>query len=607
MLPFYLNPPDPTHFISEPWIVLDFETTNIDKGDSRNPLNRIVTTGIMREGHRAQVVDFDAGRLIPNRCLLVAHNAKFELGWLIRAGYDLSNVLVWDTMLAEYVIHGNKTVPLDLDSIAQRYGLAGKEKFVDACISGGVCPSEIPRHFLDRRVLTDVEQTSFIFQKQRELMRDMGLLPVMLTRAATTPVLAYIEREGMCLDPKRVKLAYDMTTQELAGVEDRLAAITGGINMRSGKQVAEFLYDKLGFDELRDRRGNPLRTNGGARRTDKDAISMLKPTNAAQRQFLELKAKQAKLAHTLSSSLAFFQGVCEEYDGRFLGNFNQCRTKTHRLSSSGYKLTFRDGETRGVQFQNMERIYKMLFRPRGEGYIMVEADGSGLEFRIAADLCHDEQARADILNPDHDPHTFTATVINKVLPDAVSKAMRTAAKRHTFKPLFSTGKSGSPDEVAYYQEFKRRYAGITQTQEAWIAEVMRTGKLRIPSGLICYWNLKMTHSGFIEGSNEVRNLPIQSFATADIIPISLIYLFWRCRWTVDARLVNTVHDSVVAEVAIADVPRYKELVVQAFLKDTPAYLKKVYDHDMFVPLGVGITAGPYWGEGDEESIEATEV
>jgi len=608
MLPFYLNPPDPSHLLSEPFIVLDFETTNTDHGDSRTPENRIVLAATAPEGHEPRLVDPRRPHMIPQRCLLVAHNAKFELGWLLRMGYDLTNVLVWDTMIAEYVLNGNQRKPLDLDSVAKAWEMQGKEPVIDALMKGGVCPSDMPIHFLERRVLLDVKTTRDLFLEQRAEIKSKGLLPVMFTRCIATPVLAYIEREGMTLDPARVREDYNKTQQELTEVEAELSALSGGINMRSGPQVAKFLYETLGFQELTDRRGNVLRTAGGKPRTDKEALAALKPTTVQQKRFLGLRQKHAKLAHTMSSSLSFFQGVCDEYGGRFMGNFHQTRTKTHRLASSGRKLAFADGTARAVQFQNMERGHKRLFKPRDDGYVMVEADGSGLEFRIAVDLARDQQGLEDILNPDHDVHTFTATVINGCPAEEVTKEMRTAAKRHTFKPLFSTGNSGSKAEVRYYQEFKNRYAAITALQDKWIGDVMRTGQLTLPSGLICYWQLKMTHTGYVEGSNEVRNLPIQSFATADIIPVSLVFTFWRSRYTVAARLVNTVHDSVVAEVAEEDVARYKDIIVKSFLQDTPQYLKDVYRHSMFVPLGVGITVGPHWGEGAEESITgSTEV
>lgn len=609
MLPFYLNPPDPKHLLSEPYLVLDLETTNKDKGDSRTKENRIVMAAACREGHGATLFTAQEAaveKMIPQRCLLVAHNAKFELGWLIRLGYDMTNVLVWDTMLAEYVLHGNQKVPLDLDSCCERYGLPNKDRFIDALMKGGICPSEMPEHFLERRVLRDVETTRDLFLEQRRRIQELGLLPVMFTRAIVTPVLAYIEREGMTLDPARVRAAHNITKAKLAEVSAKLDAIAGGINMRSGKQVAEFLYDKLGFEEPRDRKGQPLRTAAGARKTDKDTLASLKAKTPQQQEFLQARAEHAKLAHTMSSSLAFFQGVCDEYGGTFYGNFHQTRTKTHRLASSGRKLLFADGKERAVQFQNLERVYKALFKARDDDSMMVEVDGAGLEFRIAADLARDEQAKRDILDPDHDVHTFTATVINRKPAEAITKTVRTAAKKHTFKPLFSEGKSGSKDEVRYYQEFKTRYSAITSTQEGWVTEVLRTGQLRIASGLICYWKLRLTPSGYVEGSNEVRNLPIQSFATADVIPVSLVFTFWRSRYTVSARLVNTVHDSVVAEVDKADVDRYKTIAIKAFLEDTPSYLKTVYGHDMYVPLGVGITTGSHWGEGEEESVTLEE-
>lgn len=599
MLPFYLKDPNPAEYFRSPFFVLDFETTNREFGDSRVPENHLVVGACKREGHDAGLIDVTKLRkVLPKRGVLVAHNAKFELGWLLRSGVDISEYLVWDTMIAEYVIYGNQTVPLDLDSVCKRWGIVGKERVIASLMEGGVCPSEMPRHLLEKRVLRDVETTGQLFMRQLRYMQDNGLLPAMFTRCIVTPVLAFIERRGMTLDADRVREEVTKVRKELGEVEQGITAMLGGRNPKSRPQLAEFLYDVLKFAEPRDRRGNPIRTKTGQRATDKDTLAGLKATTPEQKQFVELQARYAKLTSALSKSLEFFSGVCEEQGGTFVGNFHQTRTKTHRLSSSGRKLRFKDGKERSVQFQNMDRNYKRLFKGKG---LIVEVDGSGLEFRIAGDLGHDEQVRADILNPDHDPHTYTATVLNQCEPEEVTKKARTAAKRHTFKPLFSEGKSGTPREVAYYQEFKRRYHQMTAVQEGWVAEVLRTGQLRLPSGMIAYWNLKVSPTGYIEGSNQVRNLPIQSFATADIIPISLVYTFWRTRFAVDAQILNTVHDSVVADVAEKDVDKYKQIAIRCFLDDTYGYLEKVYNHTMFVPLGVGITTGTHWGEGTEES------
>lgn len=599
MLPFYLKDPNPAEYFRSPYFVLDFETTNKEKGDSRVPENSLVVGAVKREGHPAALIDVTKLRkVLPKKGILVAHNAKFELGWLIRSGVDITEYLVWDTMIAEYVIYGNQTVPLDLGSVCERWHLPTKEPLIDALMKGGVCPSDMPRHLLENRVVRDVETTGQLFLRQLKYMNENGLLPAMFTRCILTPVLAFIERRGMTLDAERVEAEVTKVRKELAEVETGLEAMAEGRNLNSPIQLAEFLYDVLKFEEARDRRGNPVRTKTGRRATNKDVIGSLKAKTEEQKKFVALQTRYAKLSAALSKSLEFFAGVCAEYDGTFVGNFNQCRTKTHRLSSSARRLTFKDGKTRGVQFQNMAREYKKLFRGKG---VMVEADGAGLEFRIAGDLGRDTQVLTDILNPEHDPHTYTATEIHQIDRLAVTKAQRTAAKRHTFKPLFSEGKSGTPSEVRYYQAFKKRYHQMTAQQEAWVAEVLRTGQLRLPSGMIAYWDLKISHSGYIEGSNQVRNLPVQSFATADIIPVSLVYTFWRTRFAVDAHILNTVHDSVVADVAEKDVDKYKQIVIECFLDDTYSYLERVYNHTMFVPLGVGITTGTHWGEGTEES------
>jgi len=603
MLPFYLQNPTPHHYFTERNFTLDLETTNKDKGDSRTPENRIVLAALQNEGHRPELIDPRLLRRdIPQRGILVAHNAKFELGWMIRSGLDISELLVWDTMIAEYVLAGNRQWPLDLDSLCIRYGLTGKERIIDALMKGGVCPSEMPRHLLERRVLSDVAATEAIFTIQRELMQEQGLLPVMFTRCILTPVLAYIEREGMTLDRERVIEELHKERTIKAQAQAALAQLSGGINMNSRPQLADFIYGKLGFEEPRDRRGNVIRTSSGRPKTDKGTLQSLSAKTELQKSFVKLRTAYGKAEAALSKSLEFFYGVCEQYGGTFMANFNQTRTKTQRLSSSGRRLSFVDGKDRGVQFQNLAREYKRLFWAGDDDYFMVEADGAGLEFRIAGDLAQDKVALADILNPDHDPHTYTATIIKQISPEEVTKSIRTDAKKHTFKPLFSTGKSGTKAEVRYYQDFKQRYAGITAMQEHWIAEVMRTGQLRLPSGLIAYWNLTVSPSGYIEGSNEIRNLPIQSFATADIIPVSLTYTFWRARHSVDAKLLNTVHDSVVAKVHKKDLDKYRKIVVTSFLADTYSYLDKVYGHRMFVPLGVGLVVGTHWGEGEEEKF-----
>ena len=89
-IPDYVINPDPDFYLSDNYLVLDFETTNIEKGDPINEDNHIVLGAWWRanesnvrllnrrDGEREL---FDA---IGEVDFIVCHNAKFELQWLSR-------------------------------------------------------------------------------------------------------------------------------------------------------------------------------------------------------------------------------------------------------------------------------------------------------------------------------------------------------------------------------------------------------------------------------------------------------------------------------------------------------------------------------------------
>ena len=579
-------------YLSDNYVVLDFETTNIDYGNAAEPDNRLILScwktaktnvkALWGSEYKIQRV-LDA---ISRADFVVAHNAKMELKWLVRAGLDLSNVLVYDTMIGDYVLAGNRSVALSLGEVSKRYGYGDKDKYVQSMLDSGVCPSQMPTNLLLRRCTKDVLQTEAVFLLQRDALRQAGLLPVQYTRCFATPMLADIEMRGMHLDAERVRAAYVAGRTQLNEVEAELQEFTGGLNPRSPKQVAEYLYDKLGFDCPKVK-GQPVRA------TDKAAIAGLRASTPEQEKFLELKRKHAVLEAEVSKALEKFNDCIndESSDDVLLASFNQCITQTHRLSSSGSKYK--------VQFQNFARKFKPLFNARNPGWLIGEPDGSQLEFRVAGFLGQDRQAYEDIMNK-VDVHTFTA----QTLTAAGQKTDRQGAKSHTFKPLYG-GQSGTKAEKAYYTAFRLKYPGIAAAQEAWKRTVLLHKKLRTCTGLTFYWpDTTQDRSGYITNSTAICNYPVQSLATADIIPIAVTYL-WRAMRAhgMKSFLVNTVHDSAVAELHPDEVELFKSLSVKAFTEDVYRYLKEVYNIEFNFPLGVGCKIGTHWGEGTEYSTQ----
>jgi len=593
ILPEHVAKPDSNIYLSDDYIVIDVETTNLDKGDPTNPNNKLLKVQYKLPGHDTVVMDwgvfdvpasFLAG--LENAPFLVGHNIKFDLGWLAKAGLDLSKVVVWDTMLGEYMIAGNVRVPLSMDATLDRYGFALKDNFISTSIKAGICPSVLPDSLLTKYAYNDVEKLVPLFIKQRGEIYAEGLENVLYTACLFTPVLTDIELSGMQLDCERVNAVADQVREQYDEALAALSELAPDTNFNSPIQMANLLYDVLGFKEPTNRKGEPIRTATGRRKADIHTIMALSARNKKQRKFVDLYHTLADLSAKLEKALDKMQECCTEDGGLMYGSFNQTVTRTHRLSSNGKKYK--------IQFQNMFREFKPLFKAKEDGWEIGEADGSQLEFRVAAFLGQDKQAMYDI---DHgvDVHQNTADKMTK----SGQETNRQDAKAHTFKPLYG-GNSGTKAEVAYYDWFRERYHGIAYTQEEWRFEVLRTECLRLPTGLRFYWpGTRQDRNGYISNTTAISNYPIQYFATGEIIPVAVTYLWHRLR-SHGARtyLVNTIHDSAIAEVHPEERELFKELSVQSFTHDVYNYLRDVYGIDFNVTLDAEVKIKPNWSDND---------
>lgn len=656
MLPSFLANLDPSIYFSDNYVVADFETdtSHGDYGHPVHPDNRLLLacwklgpahphkryhgTVWARWGDEyQQEVLIEA---IAHADFVVAHQAKYELGWLKRMKADLYRMLPFDTKLAEYVLLGNLAAGSEelgmrprstsLDECCRRRGFPIKDPAVDMMIKHGINPVAIPKAWLEGRCRQDVQTTEDVFLSQREVLRDRGLLPVLYTRCLLTPVLAAMEQEGLAVDGAALETEYEKYFREYQICQGEMDVLTGGINSRSPVQMAEFIYDKLGFKELTNKRGEPKRNKAsksfpaGAPKTDNKTLEKLKATNKKQRAFLALRKKLGRAQAILSKNLEFFRGVRDEHNGIFYGEIQQTNTATHRTASRGMPMVFQSQvddrgqpKTRTVQFQNFPRVLKHLIVPKRKGWLFVDPDGAQIEFRCAAVLGKDEQAMADIINPEFDAHVQTASILHNCSKEEVLAEKKQAAadgrddwrqlaKPDTYKPLYG-GRFGTPEQERYYKWFREHYSGISRAQQEWVDEAVEFKRQTTPWGLVYWWPFaKRDKRGRVNCETAVNNYPIQALATAEIVPIAAVYMWHRIHEAgLDAKvaLVNMVHDSVPCEVHPKAIKKVTAIIKQAFTHDVYNYLAKVYkfEWDSRVPLGVGVKVGESWGTGKENS------
>ncbi len=640
-LPKHVADPQPEVFMSDNYIVVDFETTTKDNGDPRNADNSLLLAcwsrgrGHPRYKHGSSYIEgseYDMQELVEDINLagfVVAHNAKFELGWLRRCGLELQSVVPFCTQIGEYVLAGNRRWGLSLSDCLRRRGF-GEKDFVGTLIREGVPTELIPFSMLLRYCKGDVRLTEQLFLHQREHLSKRKQLPVTYTRNIFTPVLVDAERRGMALDKDRVTALYKKYHKEFIELSSRFEKITKGINFNSPKQVQEYLYDTLKFKELQDNKGKPIRNqkayenaikrweaNGRCdkagnpckqpiegRKTDADTLVALEQqaTTKAQTEFVEIKQKLNKVKDALSKILTKFKEVVDNNDLLY-ANLNQTRTATHRLSSTGHKS--------GIQFQNINREFKPCIKPRHKGWKIVENDEAQLEFRSAVQQAGCKKGLKDIkakVDAHRQSFSFIFPEEFERLKDSVKdpeyKKYRQDSKADTFTPLYG-GEYGSDNQMEYYKWFKKTYKGIVDWHDKSFNQVVQKGFLRIASGLIFYWpHARFTKWGKVTSPSQgnkthraICNYPVQSFCGADILPIGMLYLWHRLKAKdMQSFLINTVHDQVLGEVPEEELEEYSKIAEYALTQDVIDYIEKVYDYKMVVPLEAETEVFDHWGD-----------
>ena len=162
--------------------VLDVETTTTyveskDK-DSPSPFipeNKLVCVGYLgvdkkcvwfyHKDREADQGGFEqVQKVLDDTTLLVGHNVKFDLQWLLEAGFKYTGN-IYDTMLAQYILNGSQKSPLSLLYLAEKYDVA--RKAVDLLVEyEGKGMEEIPWEIVEEYNLADLQATLEVAWKQ---------------------------------------------------------------------------------------------------------------------------------------------------------------------------------------------------------------------------------------------------------------------------------------------------------------------------------------------------------------------------------------------------------------------------------------------------------
>jgi len=347
-----------------------------------------------------------------------------------------------------------------------------------------------------------------------------------------------------------------------------------------------FIYNKLNeVAGLRFNAPNAKWASANGFSTSKDNLQILKKIAVHNKMkdaedFLEKVSRLSAVETYLSS---FVDGIKThtKYDGKLHVRLLQHRTATGRFSGADPNM------------QNMPRggtfPVKKVFVSRWDGGKVLEADFAQLEFRAAAFLSQDGVAIEEVATG-FDVHSYTS----KVISDAGQPTSRQEAKAHTFAPLYgATGYGRTPAEAEYYTHFTDKYQGIGDWHEELATEALETGKITTPSGReFAFPDVQRKSSGKVTYFTQIKNYPVQSFATADIVPIALLHIDKLLK-DMKSCIVNTVHDSIVIDVHPDEEAEVIEVINQTN-NELPNLIRDRWQVTFNVPLLLEAKIGPNW-------------
>lgn len=264
----------------------------------------------------------------------------------------------------------------------------------------------------------------------------------------------------------------------------------------------------------------------------------------------------------------------------------------------------------------------------GNDGLIIEADFSQLEVVGLAILSKDTVLRDDLVKG-LDMHRIRAAELFSIAESEVTPNQRFLAKRLSFQLQYGAGAKSMAEKnkisLAVAEKFislyYSRYSRVKQWQEEVVKEVKASRgvggghtPLGYPSGVGTYTSPTGRMYKFKEydappwrpGSDptfsptEMKNYPVQGFATADIMALYRSNLFDLIhRGPIgelrdNCKLVNTVHDSVMLDCYHSALSRASWALNYA-ASLLPEQLKEIWGIDTLgLPLVVNIKSGPDW-------------
>jgi DNA polymerase-1 len=520
--------------------------------------------------------------LLEDRAVLkIGHNLKYDWVMFDKAGIDIAPYD--DTMLMSFDLDAGRSFGHNLTDLA-------KSQFEHECISfNSLCGTGAKQITFDKVPLK--EATEYAGEDADIALRLwQRFKPRMTTEHAERvykrvdqpliPVIGRMERRGVKVDREYLAGLSKTFSEEITKLEGNIyEAAQGPFTIGSPQQLGDVLYQRLGLKGGR-------KGKSGHYSTDVNELERLASEGVDVARLVLDWRQLTKLRSTYTDAL---QAQINQETGRVHTSFSLTGAQTGRLSSNDPNL-----QNIPIRTEPGRKIRDAFVAE--PGYVLMSADYSQIELRIAAHMADVPQLKEAFKNRD-DIHNITA----EELFGTVDRDTRGKAKTVNFAILYGVSAWGLASRMGVSREegsaiiarYFERFPGIRAYMDDTLNFVRQNGYTKTLFGRKTHFypNIRSPNPSIRGGAERAAiNAPIQG-TSADLIKRAMARMDDALAEAgLDGvRMLLQVHDELVFEVpdgreeeAAAVVRRVMETAAEPALK-------------LDVPLDVEVGWGEHWG------------
>ena len=512
--------------------------------------------------------------------LKIGHNFKFD--WIVFNVRGINVAPLDDTLVMSFNLDAGGLASHAMDDLAKKHLDHQCLTYKEVCGSGQkqISFDKVPLDRATEYAAEDADVTLRLWNRFKTRLAHERVTRVYeQVDRPLVPVVARMEREGVKVDREELSKLSAEFNEQIVQLEERVCAEAGSkFTIGSPKQLGEILFDKL---QLKGGR----KGKSGVWSTDVTELERLARDGAPIARLVLDWRQLTKLKTTYTDAL---QQQINKDTGRVHTCYSLSGAQTGRLSSTDPNL-----QNIPIRTEIGRRIRDAFVAE--PGYVMLAADYSQIELRLAAHMADVPQLKA-AFSEGADIHSMTA----QELFGEVNRDTRASAKTINFAILYGISRWGlagrlsiTADEAqAMIDRYFDRFPGIRDYIHATLTGVRETGFTTTLFGRKTHFpgiKSKVQHER--QGAERAAvNAPIQG-TSADIIKRAMVRMCpaLQKKGLGSTRMLMQVHDELVFEVPEADVEHAGAVIRRVMEGAAEPALK------LSVPLGVDIGHGANWG------------